>query len=343
MSFAAVAEMSPKHQEHFQEILKMASGQWVSQCLYVAVALEIPDLLKDGPVPVSELAQQAKADEDYLYRVLRALCGLGLFTEHEGRLFMNSPLSASLCKDAPFSARGMAMLLGQKEHYEPWGHLLESVRKGDRPFEAVYGMPVFEFYAKHPEASEVFNDAMTSFASNLHRSVLSTYDFSGFKTLVDIGGGHGALIMSILEKFPALNGVLFDMQHVIDGVKIPETLKGRIQAIGGNFFESAPAGDAYILSTVIHDWSHELSLKILKQIHNSMADGGTLLVVDHVVTGDNQFHPGKLLDINMLVMTEGGRERTREEFQRLYDEAGFELTRILPLPSGSCVVEGRKR
>ncbi len=327
----------------FPAMMQMITGYWVSGCIYTAAKLGVADLLENGPLGIEELSRQLSAHPDSLYRLLRALSGVGVFKELEGKRFEQTQFSNALRTSAPGSIRSVAIMMGE-EHYKVWGHLLQSVKTGDRAFEAVYGMPVFEYFQKNPESSEIFNGAMTSFASNMHSAVVGAYDFSGFKKIVDVGGGHGRLLSVILEHAPTLSAVLFDLPHVVQGAAIPERLQSRFELAGGDFFQAVYAGgDAYILSTVIHDWDDEHALKILKNIHAAMPENGTLLVVENVVEGDNQPGLGKLLDINMLLMTEGGRERSSEEYKALYRAAGFELTRIIPTPSGVSILEGRKR
>lgn len=327
----------------FPAMMQMITGYWVSSCVYVAAKLGVADLLENGPLTVAELSQRLSVHQDSLYRVLRALSGVGVFRESAGQRFEQTPFSNALRTAVPGSVRSIAIMMGE-EHYNAWGNLLEGVKTGNRPFEAVYGMPVFEYFQNHPESSEIFNGAMTSFASNMHSAVVKAYDFSGFKQIVDVGGGHGRLLSVILENTPNLSAVLFDLPHVVEGAVIPEHLRPRFELASGDFFHAVHGGgDAYILSTVIHDWDDERALKILKNIHAAMAENGTLLLVENVVEGDNQPGIGKLLDVNMLVMTEGGRERSVEEYKALYSQAGFELNRIIPTPSGVSIIEGQKR
>ncbi|MCE3236189.1 MAG: methyltransferase [Vampirovibrio sp.] len=334
---------NPTANQGFQTLMPMITGYWVSACIYAAAKLQVADLLKNGPVAVGRLAEQCSVNEDYLYRVLRALAGLGIFHETADRQFEQTTLSNLLRADVEGSMHSIAVMMGE-EHYHTWGRLLQSMQSGDQAFETLYGMPVFDYFEKNPEPSKTFNNAMTGFASNVHRAVVSAYDFSTFHTLVDVGGGHGALLTAILEKNPTLKAILFDVAHVVAGARIPQTLASRFETASGDFFQAVPTGgDAYILSTVIHDWSDELSLKILRNIHTAMPANGTLLLVEHVVEPDNQPSMGKLLDINMLLMTQGGRERSSAEYRELYRQAGFELTRIVPTPSGVCVIEGKKQ
>jgi hypothetical protein len=328
----------------FPAMMQMITGYWVSVCIYVAAKLGVADVLSgQQALSVAELAKQVQANEDYLYRILRALAGVGIFKELAGKRFEQTAFSDLLRADVPGSMRGIALMMGE-EHYRAWGHLFESVKTGKRPFEAVYGMPVFEYFQKNSEASEIFNDAMTGFASNLHAAVVAAYDFSGFQKIVDVGGGHGALLSVILKNYPKLQGVLFDLPHVVQGASLAQDLKERIEIVGGDFFQSVyTGGDVYILSTVIHDWDDAAAVKILRNVHAAMPDSGILLLSENVVEPDNQPSPAKFLDINMLVMTEGGRERSSEEYRELFRGAGFELTRTIPTPAGLYVIEGIKR
>jgi len=336
-------EQANKQAHNFVSMMQMITGYWVSACIYAVAKLGIADLLSLGALPIEDLAQRTQTDSDALYRVMWALSSVGVFHELPQKRFEQTPFSALLVSDIPGSVRYMAIMMGE-EHYQVWGNLLTSLKTGDRAFETVYGMPVFEYFQKNPESGEIFNNAMTGFASGMHSAVVNVYDFSRFQTLVDVGGGHGALLTNILHRFPNLKGILFDLPHVGEHAPIATELAGRLQTVSGDFFlPSLPGADAYILSTMIHDWSDELSLKILKNIHTAMSDNGTLLLVENVVEADNQPHFGKFLDINMLLMTEGGRERTSAEYRALYQQAGFELTQIIPTNSRICIIEGRKR
>jgi hypothetical protein len=328
---------------NFGAMMQMITGYWVSASIYAVTRLGIPDLLEMGPLGYEDLARRTEANADYLYRVLRALCGVGIFHELPEKVFEQTPLSRMLACDTPGSMRGIALMMGE-EHYQVWGRLYKTLKAGDSAFESVYGMPVFEYFEKKPQSGEIFNQAMTSFASGMHRAALGVYDFSRFNTIVDVGGGHGALLTGILRQCPSVQGILFDLPHVVSDANIPADLASRLSKAPGDFFrEVHPGADAYVLSTVIHDWSDDLALKILRNIHAAMPEHGTLLLLENMVEADNQPSPAKFLDINMLLMTEGGRERSSAEYRKLFADAGFELTHIVPTPSRICVLEGRKR
>jgi len=201
-------------------MMQMITGYWVSASIYAAVKLGVPDLLEMGPLDYQDLAKRTECNADYLYRVLRALSGVGIFHELPDKSFEQTPLSRMLTSDLPGSMRSIALMMGE-EHYHVWGNLYHSLKTGNRAFEATYGMPVFEYFEKNPAAAETFNGAMTGFATGMHRAALAVYDFSRFPTLVDVGGGHGALLTSILRQHPQVSGVLFDLPHVVAGACIP--------------------------------------------------------------------------------------------------------------------------
>jgi len=323
-------------------ILQMASGYWVSQSIYVAAKLGIADLLKDSPKSCDELASATGTNAPSLYRVLRALASLGVFAETQPNHFTLTPLAACLQSDVPNSFRAFVILLGE-EHYRAWGDLLHGVQTGGSPFENVYGMNLFDYLAQNPSA-KIFDESMTNASAIESATIAASYDFSSIQTLVDIAGGEGLLIASILKSNPTLKGVLFDRPHVIERAKRfleAEGVLERCQLAAGNFFESVPeGGDAYIFKHIIHDWDDERAIAILKQCHKVMPDNGKVLVTEQVIPPGNEPFMGKLLDLNMLVMTPGGRERTEAEYRALFEKAGFNLTRIVPTQREVSIIEG---
>ena len=324
-------------------VLQMASGYWVSRSIYVAAKLGIADLLKDSPKSCDELATATGTNAPSLYRVLRALASLGVFAETQPNHFTLTPLAACLQSDVPSSVRAFVIMLGE-EHYRVWGDLMHGVQTGGSPFEHVYGMNVFEYYAQNPEPAKIFDEAMTNGSVLESAAIAASYDFSSIQTLVDVAGGEGLLIASILKSNPTLKGVLFDQPSVIERAKPfleAEGVLERCQLAAGNFFESVPeGGDAYILKHIIHDWDDERAIAILKQCHNVMPANGKVLVAEQVIPPGNQPFKGKLIDLNMLVMTDGGRERTEAEYRALFEKAGFKLTRIVPTQDDVSIIEG---
>jgi ubiquinone/menaquinone biosynthesis C-methylase UbiE len=324
-------------------MLQLISGFWISRCLYVTAKLGIPDLLNNGPLSAADLAEATKTHAPSLFRLLRALAAVDILTHSEDGRFGNTPLSETLRSDVPGSLRSFAMTELGEEHYPAWGELLHSVRTGGIAFEQAFNMPVWEFFAKHPENAKIFNDAMSGVTAQATEALHAAYSFAGIKKLIDVGGGHGALLTSILTRNPDLRGILFDSPQVIEGAQAALQTSGiadRCQLVGGDFFQSVPEGaDAIIMKWIIHDWNDEQSIAIMKNCHRALPAGGKLVLVEAVVPAGTEPHFSKFIDLNMLVMT-GGRERTEEEFRRLYEAAGFHLTRVVPTESPFSVIEG---
>ncbi|MBA2702839.1 MAG: methyltransferase [Blastocatellia bacterium] len=326
-------------------MLQMISGFWISRAVYVAAKLGVADHLSDGYRTIDELAAATGTHAPSLYRVLRALASVGVFTEDGKRGFALTPLAETLRTDVSGSLRAFATVELGEEHYPAWGELLHSVRTGEIAFDRAFGMPVWEFFEQNPENAKTFNDAMTGMTLAVNDAVLSSYDFSSIGKMIDVGGGHGSLIASILKAHPEMRGILFDAPPVIEGARRrlqDEGIAERCEAIAGDFFESVPGGgDAYILKWIIHDWDEERSITILKNCHRAMAENGRLLLVEAVVPHGSEPHFSKFIDLNMLVMT-GGRERTEDEYRKLFEASGFRLTRIIPTESPMSIIEGER-
>jgi hypothetical protein len=255
------------------------------------------------------------------------------------RRFALTPLAELLRSDHRQSLRQFARLVGD-EHYLGWADLLHSVRSGEAAFRHRYGMSVFEWYQQNPRRGAIFDGAMGDHSRAQIEALLAAYDFSGITHLVDVGGGQGLLLQRVLAAYADLRGTVFDQPQVVAPVALPPELGGRLTLQGGDFFAAVPAGaDAYLLKHIIHDWGDGACLQILGQIRAAMAPGARVLVVEQVIPPGNAPFPGKLLDLNMLVMTEGGRERTPSEYASLLAKAGLSLQRIVPTPSPVSVVE----
>jgi hypothetical protein len=324
---------------------RMLTGYWISQALYVAAKLGIADLLTPGPRSPEDLAQATKSHAPSLYRLLRALASVGVFAEDGQGRFSLTPLAECLRSDVPGSQRALAIMTGE-EHYRAWGELLYSVQTGQAAFDKLYGMPVFDFLSRNPEQAKVFDAAMVGVHGRETAAMLDAYDFAGIATLADIGGGNGSLLTTVLKRHPAMRGILFDLPGVTErarGNLQAAGLADRCRVIGGNFFESAPAGaDAYLMRHIIHDWDDEKATQILQNVHRVMGKEGRLLVVEGVIPPGNEPSFGKLLDLTMLVIP-GGKERTEEEYRQLFAAGGFHLTRVVPTKAEVSVVEGKKR
>ncbi len=322
-------------------IFQMATGYWLSQAIYVAAKLGIADFLKDGPKSCTELAVATKVDEQSLFRLMRALSSAGIFVALSGGSFALSNVGRELRSDVPGSQRAIAITLGEI-HYQAWGELLHSVQTGSPGFDKAFDAGLFEYLQSNAEAANNFHEGMTDVSSMVAYAVLMAYDFSGISSMVDVGGGEGAFLRKILELHPEIEGTVFDLEpalkkaHHLNG----KMSKGKCTAVAGNFFESVPQGaDAYIMSDVIHDWNDEQCVTILQNCRKAMSKKGRVLVVETVVPEGDAPCFSKLLDVNMLVMTRG-KERTRSEFNAVFDAAGYKLTRVVRTVAPQSVIEG---
>jgi hypothetical protein len=326
-----------------QQFNQMLTGYWMTQSIYVAAKLGLADLLKDGPRSVDQLASASGAHAPSLFRLLRGLSSVGMFAEKEPRIFVLTPLAECLRRDLPGSQWALAMMSGE-EHYRAFGDMLYSVRTGKPAFDHVYGAPVFDFLSAHPEQSTLFDAAMVGVHGRETAAMLEVYDFADVPILADVGGGNGSLLTTVLKKYPAMKGMLYDLPGTVGRSK--ETIQAsgvgdRLRVVEGSFFEAIPTGaDAYLMRHIIHDWDDERSITILQNVHRAMAATGKLLVVETVIQPGNENDFGKLLDLVMLVIP-GGKERTEDEYRKLFAAAGFRLTRVVPAV-GVCVIEGRK-
>jgi predicted O-methyltransferase YrrM len=257
---------------------------------------------------------------------------------------MLTPLAQCLRSDLPGSQHALAIMCGE-EHYRAWGELLYSVQTGQTAFDKLYGMPVFDFLSRHPEQAKIFDAAMVGVHGRETAALIEAYDLSGITVLADIGGGNGSLLTGVLQKYPALRGILYDLPAVAQRAKANLQSAGlaeRCQVIGGSFFESVPSGaDAYLMRHIIHDWDDAKAITILRNVHRAIGKEGRLLVVEDVIPPGNEPSFGKLLDLTMLVVP-GGKERTEDEYRALYKAGGFDLTRIVPTKAGVSVIEGEK-
>jgi O-methyltransferase len=325
-------------------MFRLIMGRWVSHLIYVAAKLELADRLKHGPRTVEELATAAEVQAPALYRVLRALASVGVFAETKGKRFKLTPLAVTLQKTVPGSTHALALLWGQKFQEDAWAQLLQAVKTGEIPFLKAHGVPFFEYLEKHPEDLKIFGESMTGVSSMENPAIAAAYKFSGIRTLVDVGGGNGSLLATILKANPKLKGVLFDQPSVSTRARQDRyvTAKGiaeRCTLESGDFFEAVPkGGDAYILKRTLHDWDDAHCAKILANCCSVMSEKGRVLVVDAVIPPGNGPDRGKLLDMQMLII--GGRERTKQEFAALFKQAGLKLTRVVPTKCPLSIVEG---
>ncbi len=312
----------------------------MTQAIYVASELGIADLLTDGPRTAEELAEQTSTHCGSLYRVLRALASVGIFMEDTDGRFSLTPLAECLRSDITYSLRSFGIMLGA-ELYQSWGNLLYSVRTGEQGFQKRFGVPFFQYMTEHPERHSIYDAAMMVHGISETEPMLDAYDFSAFRTVVDIGGGNGHMLAAILNRYPTIEGILFDLPAVVDRSRTIISCWGlseRCQIVGGDFFTSVPVADAYVMRHVIHDWNDDEAASILRNCRDAMNPEGRILVVETVIPPLNEPCFGKWLDLMMLIV--GGRERTEEQYRQLFSHAGLKLNRIVSTAHEISVIEG---
>lgn len=324
---------------------QMTNGYWVTQIIYVAAKLGIADLLKEGPRTIPALARSTKTHAPSLYRLMRALAGLGVFRENEDGQFEATTLGRCLVSGSPGALRARAIVNGE-EWYRAWGELLHSVRTGETAFDHVFGMPFFEHLSANAGAAAIFNEAMASSTELAVRAVAEAYDLSGAGTIVDVGGGTGAFLAGILMANPGARGILFDQPEVVanaSGLLTSGGVADRCAVVAGDFFEAVPSGDdVYILSWIIHDWDDDRGVTILKNCRRAMADDARLLVIEQVVPRGNEPSLSQLYDLHMLALS-GGRERREDEYRALLAAADLQLARIIPTRVPRSLIEALPR
>lgn len=331
-----MSEPSPQDQ-----VARLASGYWHTQAIYVAAKLAVADLLADGPKSPDELAAATGSHPRALYRLLRALASLGIFAEDAAGRFALTPMADCLRSDVPGSVRALCIMRGEWQ-YAAWGQLLHNVQIGECAFEKVFGEPLFDHLAAHPEKGTLFDAAMTGVHGRETQAMLDTYDFAGIGVLADIGGGNGEVIASVLAKHPTVRGVLFDRPAVVERAKGNLSAAGvadRCEVVAGDFLAAVPGGaDAYLLRHIIHDWDDEKSVAILRNCRAAMSERCKLLIVEGIVPPGNEPSVSKFFDLSMMVLP-GGMERTEGEYRRLLAAGGFSLARVVPTATWVSVIE----
>ena len=324
---------------------QLSTGFWISKAVAVAAELGIADHLQAGSRTVEELAQAVDVHPGALYRLLRAVASVGVFAEEVQGRFALTPLAALLLTDSPQSWRAAAIMNGEPWVWQPWGDLLYSVKTGNPAFDRLFGLEFDAYLARHRDAAETFQAFMDVATGEEALAVAPVYDFSGLTSVVDVGGGRGALLGAILQANPHLRGVLFEAPHVIATARAGLEAQGvadRCELVAGDFFEGLPAGgDAYILKWILISWDDERAVTILQNCRRAMRANGRLLVVERIIPTGNEPFYGKLADLNLLVLYRG-RHRTEAEYRALFAEAGFELSRVIPThsPTEFSVIEG---
>lgn len=337
MTDAAEPRMPPQ-----ATVLNLLTGKWISQAVYAAAALGVPDALREGALSIDELAPRVNADPNALGRLLRVLVSVGVLAETQSG-FALTPVGECLRTDVPGSVRAIALTFGHRATWLPWGELLHSVRTGKPAFDQVHGGNLFEVASRDADMANLLNSAMAATSTSEGQAIATSYDFSKLPLVVDVGGGVGALLAAILERNPSTQGVLFEVPQVADIARQHlqrADLSPRCKVQSGSFFEAVPEGaDGYVLKNVLHDWDDERARLILTNCRKAAgAHPSKLLIVEAVIPDDNGPSFAKLYDLEMLVIT-GGRERTRAEYSALLSASGWKLTGVFPTPAPLAVLE----
>jgi O-methyltransferase domain/Dimerisation domain len=321
-------------------------GFRVSRTIFVAAKLGLADLLKDGPRTSEQLARSTGTHAPSLYRVLRALVSIGVFSGDDEQGFVLTPLGNTLRSDAPGSLRHWAMLVLGNEHYQAWGDLAHSVKTGESAFRHIFGANTYEYVSQHPEHAKVFNEAMANLTGFYNAAVRDCYSFSGIGKVVDVGGGDGSLVIALLQANPGMKGIVFDLPQVAERAKQrmrEAALEERCEVISGDQFVSVPSGgDIYILSRCVNSFNDARVIQLLKNCRAAMAKKSKLLLIERVLPARLEdsitAHRAFMSDLNMLVNS-GGQERTETEHGALLEAAGFRVTSVVPTESEMSVVE----
>ncbi len=319
----------------------------IHKSICVSVELGIADLLREGPKSIEQLAKDTGTDADALNRIMRTLTSSGIFRAKKDGLFETNRLGIHLQSDQEDSMYAFIKIVGEDWISGVWDDLTETTKSGKDSYEIKYGINFFEWLRQNNEAQEEFDVGMTSISAMSDVPIAETYDFSRFKSIVDVGGGYGSQIINILKRNPEMNGILFDLPATIglvrkDGVSDHAGLDGRLEYMPGDFFDSVPAGyDLYFMKSILHDWHDEKAIKILSTCRKAMRDDSVMLIVENVVKDDyNQPDFSKALDINVLALM-GGKVRTRGEYSDILKEAGLELKRVIQTPSPFSLIEAK--
>jgi SAM-dependent methyltransferase len=325
-------------------------GHRVTQLIATAGQLGLADQLNDTPQRAADLAPLVQADVRALQRLLRALASVGVVAEVDQGCFTLTPVGACLRTDASSSIRSWVLAESAAYFQQAWGSLLHAVQTGTPAFDHALGMTFYQYLAQHPDAGRSFGQAMAEVTAVMADAVVAAYDFAAVQQVVDVGGGYGTLLATILQAYPSVRGVLFDIPAVIEGAGATVAAAGvadRCELIAGDFFERVPAGgEAYLLSRVLMDYDDDRSVQILRNCRRAMAAQGRVLIIqlllprpEREATHDLLFE-GAMSDLNMLILGRGA-ERSEAEYRTLLEVAGFRVTQVIPTRSLMSIVEGR--
>lgn len=322
-----------------EPIQSVVINHWQGRAVAVAAELELADHLENGPLSLETLVEKTQTHAPSLFRLLRALESVGVFTQTSPKVFSNTPASDCLRRNAPNSQRAWVLLTLSTEAmvFRGWTGLIKGVRNGGIAFDQVEGCKAWEFMQREPDRGTLFNLAMRAAGAGMTEAVTAAFDWRRFPSIADIAGGIGTQLVSILEAYPGCRGILFDQPSVVAGA-LPHD---RMSGVPGNFFEGVPAGaDAYILRWIIHDWADPESIRILQNVRRAIQPSGRLVLIEGVLSESPGFDFAKWMDLNMMVMA-GGQERTSAEYAALLAKSGFELEEVVPTSSALSLLVGK--
>lgn len=325
-----------------KELLMFFAGEWVSRGIYTATKLEIADLLST-PKSVEELSTLTGTNPDALYRLLHMLSGFHIFEEISEGVFANTEMSRLLAKSNPDSLHALSLFYGEEIH-ESFDGLFSSVQKGVPAFEIAFQRPVFVYFKENPGRAILFQEAMKEKTLAVAKSSISSFDFKPYKSVFDIGGGYGQFMTVMLKAHPHLSGLVFEIPDVVEKAeKNPSIDKERLAFVSGDFFKSVPkGGDLYILKSVLHDWDDSRAREILEKCHQAMEDNSRLLVIEVVLQPGSLSQYANCMDLLMLSVT-GGKERSLNQFSKLFDKSGFKIEKIYPTETEFSIIELSKK
>lgn len=320
--------------------MELATGLWPSLALRAAVVSGVLDALHGGPLSPNELAVRLQLHAPSLSRLLRLLAAYDIVRERRGGRFTLTRIGAAAASREHGNVAAFIRYLGEPWQLQPWANLHEALKDGRPAFESMYGAPFFSYAREHPDVGRIFDDAMDAVAQLHVAPVMQAYEFAGIGSIVDVGGGKGQLLEAILQRYPQIDGTLFDLAHVTAPVlRLAQAGQTRMRVESGDMFSCVPAGaDAYILGHILHDWDDDRAARILSAVREAMHARSRIVVIESVLQSGNRWEQAKLSDIQMLAVL-SGRERTREEFISLFARCGLAIRRVIHTAAAECVLE----
>jgi hypothetical protein len=326
-------------------VLDKLFGMARTATIGAAAKLRIADLLQAAPLSAHQIAERTGMDADAIHRLMRTLVSFGLFEMRPGARFVNNRLSDWLRSDQVGSLRDFAAYLGSASNLRAYADLEGTLRSGQNAFERVHGVNVWEWFGGHPDEGQTFAGAMQGATIMDAPAIAKGYPFGRLQQLCDVAGGRGALLSEILLHHPSLRGVLFDEAYVLaeaDALLVKRGVHHRVEKVPGSFFERVPEGcEGYLMKDILHDWDDDRSCKILANIRRAAVPGTMLFLVETLLEPEETGHPKPMLDLHMMMVCVGGRQRSRAEFQRLLGDTGFHLDEVRPLGALHSLVVGR--